>query len=146
LSPIDSPLSLTDSILGLIEPAQARSRWPRAYAEAATTRTAGRTSVAARSKKSYRHKPVFWRPSIRASAHEDVMAFTLIFDGDIVGNPFATTTPHGTPNAIAVGNVIERNEELAHRIDRLEAALLEARRRLAKTRATWNVPCFECDA
>lgn len=69
------------------------------------------------------------------------MAFTLIFDGDIVGNPFATTTPHGTPNAIAVGNVIERNEELAHRIDRLEAALLEARRRLAKTRATWNVPC-----
>lgn len=43
------------------------------------------------------------------------MAFTLIFDGDIVGNPFATTTPHGTPNAIAIGNVIERNEELAHR-------------------------------
>ena len=74
------------------------------------------------------------------------MAFTLIFDGDIVGNPFATTTPHGTPNAIAVGNVIERNEELAHRIDRLEAALLEARRRLAKARATWNAPCYECDA
>lgn len=74
------------------------------------------------------------------------MAFTLIFDGDIVGNPFATTTPHGTPNAIAIGNVIERNEELAHRIDRLEAALLEARRRLATTRATWNRPCHECDA
>jgi hypothetical protein len=74
------------------------------------------------------------------------MAFTLIFDGDVVGNPFATTTPYGTPNAIAIGNVIERNEELAHRIDQLEMALLEARRRLAKTRATWNRPVYECDA
>ena len=42
--------------------------------------------------------------------------------------------------------MIERNEELAHRIDLLEAALIEARRRLAKTRATWNGPCYECDA
>lgn len=77
------------------------------------------------------------------------MPFTLIFSGDLPAhrsNPFTTMTPYGIPDAIGVGNALERNEELADRIDRLEKALIEARHRLAKTRATWNAPCCECDA
>lgn len=77
------------------------------------------------------------------------MPFTLIFAGDLSAHrsdPFTTITPYGIPDAIGVGNALERNEELADRIDRLEKALIEARRRLEKTRATWNAPCYECDA
>ncbi|MGZ9105239.1 MAG: hypothetical protein ACXW3M_05360 [Rhodoplanes sp.] len=77
------------------------------------------------------------------------MPFTLIFAGDLSAHrsdPFTTMTPYGIPDAIGVGNALERNEELADRIDRLEKALIEARRRLVKTRATWNAPCYECDA
>jgi hypothetical protein len=101
--------------------------------------------------------PIDINPSFRAnerdSSHHSARRptrtswpFTLIFYGDITGNPFTTTTPYGIPYAIAIGNALERNKQLAHRIDRLEGALIEARRRLAKTRATWNAPCYECDA